>query len=185
MARDPSLPQFSFTKQERLRSPGDFKRVCSGGRRLKTKNFIIYALPNALGLPRLGLTVSAKMANSPGRSRIKRLLREFFRLNKTCFIKQAPHNEPQETRGHVGQNRDQTGPEKPNPPCEIKSISDKEKTPSHASAGCIIPAKDDMSGFRTGTLDVVISLKNPAATFGFKEIGEELTGALSRMNRPA
>jgi ribonuclease P protein component len=32
-------------------------------------------------LPRLGLTVSKKVGNSPQRSRVKRLLREWFRLH--------------------------------------------------------------------------------------------------------
>jgi len=38
-------------------------------------------LPNGLNESRLGITVTNQVANSPGRRRIKRLIREVFRLN--------------------------------------------------------------------------------------------------------
>jgi len=40
---------------------------------------------NGLGITRLGLTVSRKAGNAVKRNRVKRLIREFFRLNDTCF----------------------------------------------------------------------------------------------------
>jgi ribonuclease P protein component len=40
---------------------------------------------NGLGITRLGLTVSRKTGNAVKRNRVKRLIREFFRLNDTCF----------------------------------------------------------------------------------------------------
>jgi RNase P protein component len=177
----------SFVKEERLKNSRDFKRVYSEGKRIRTKNFIVYALPNGLGLPRLGLAVSAKTANSPGRSRIKRLLREFFRLNKTCFVKQPPCALPQGVRGHTGRNK--AGFEEPNPPCGIKTVSNKEKTftapvtSSAPPAGYAVSTGHDVPGSEADALDVVISLKNPAAIFGFKDIKEELTGALLKLTR--
>ena len=183
----------SFVKEERLKNSRDFKRVYSKGRRIRTKNFIVYALPNGLGLPRLGLAVSAKAANSPGRSRIKRLLREFFRLNKACFIKQPPCGLPQSLRRPVGQSKAGLTPRREsNPPCGIKAISNKEKAltapftssaPTGSPAGYAVFTGHDMPGSEANALDVVISLKNPAATFEFKDIKEEITGALLKLNR--
>lgn len=40
---------------------------------------VIYALPNALGHPRMGLSVGRSVGTAPRRNRIKRLLRESFR----------------------------------------------------------------------------------------------------------
>lgn len=40
---------------------------------------------NGLGITRLGLTVSRKTGNAVKRNRVKRLIREFFRLNDTYF----------------------------------------------------------------------------------------------------
>jgi ribonuclease P protein component len=178
MARDPSLTGFFFTKQERLKNFQDFKRVYSGGKRLKTRNFIIYVLPNDLGWPRLGLAVSAKITNSPGRSRVKRLLREFFRLNKACFTDRASHGLPRNTPGCVGRNRYEASLKRPNPPYGIKIISKKEETQPITPTGRVMPTEDDGLGFKTGALDVVISLRNPVPAFGLKEIREELAGAL-------
>ena len=40
----------------------------------------MFAIPNDLGYPRLGLSVGRKVGTAPKRNRIKRLLREAFRL---------------------------------------------------------------------------------------------------------
>ncbi len=39
------------------------------------------------------------------------------------------------------------------------------------------------AGFKADALDVVISAKTPAATLGLKDVEEEITEALSRLNR--
>lgn len=77
--------KFSFAKGERLLKSQDFTRVRKDGRRLYSRSFTVFALPNALGKRRLGLSVGARVADSPGRNRIKRLIREFYRLNKGSF----------------------------------------------------------------------------------------------------
>lgn len=76
---------FSFKKSERILSPLDFTRVRKSGRRVHTRSLTLFVASNGLGLKRIGLAVSAKVADSVGRNRVKRLIREAFRLNKAIF----------------------------------------------------------------------------------------------------
>ena len=73
---------FSYSKKERLLKRRDFVNLNQGGRRLYSKNFLIILKKNDLGFSRLGITVTKRIGNAVRRNRIKRLVREFFRLNK-------------------------------------------------------------------------------------------------------
>ena len=70
-------------KHERLHNKKEFLTIYQQGTRTYSKYFTIIAHKNNLGCPRLGITVSKKVGNAVRRNRIKRLIREFFRLNKT------------------------------------------------------------------------------------------------------
>lgn len=73
-------------KEERLAKKEDFLRVRKEGKRLSARHFSVSTAPNGLNIKRLGLSVGARAAgSSPVRNRIKRLVREFFRLNKGFF----------------------------------------------------------------------------------------------------
>ncbi len=74
--------KFSFSRHERLRLRKDFQLALRHGSRRQTKNFTIILRPNALQFSRLGITVSKKVGNAVKRNRVKRCLREFFRLHK-------------------------------------------------------------------------------------------------------
>ncbi len=72
----------SFDKEERIRKRKDYQVVYQEGARIHSKSFVIIVSPSHRGIRRLGVTVSKKVGNSVKRNRIKRLVREFFRLNK-------------------------------------------------------------------------------------------------------
>ena len=76
---------FSFQKSERLLNRADFVNVNRSGQRHHTKHFIVILTQNGLGSNRLGITVSKKTGSAVKRNRVKRLIREFFRLNRLYF----------------------------------------------------------------------------------------------------
>lgn len=72
---------FRFRPCHRLHAGGDFDRVYRTGRRAGDGRFAINALQNELGYARLGMSVSYKtVGNAVSRNRIRRLIREVFRL---------------------------------------------------------------------------------------------------------
>ncbi|NWF93080.1 MAG: ribonuclease P protein component [Syntrophaceae bacterium] len=71
-----------FTRKERINHPQDFKRVMKSGRRLSSKNLTLFVQENRSGFHRLGMVVKKEIGPASYRNRVKRYLREFFRLNK-------------------------------------------------------------------------------------------------------
>ena len=59
-----------------------FLRVYRKGERVHHKYFVLHACPNGLDRNRLGIKVGKKIAGAVGRNRIKRLVREAYRLNE-------------------------------------------------------------------------------------------------------
>ncbi|MEA2013770.1 MAG: ribonuclease P protein component [Thermodesulfobacteriota bacterium] len=72
----------SFGKKERVRKRKRYLSIYQGGGRVHSDNFVVILAPNPSGDKRFGVTVSKKVGDAVKRNRIKRLLREFFRLNK-------------------------------------------------------------------------------------------------------
>ena len=65
----------------RIRRGEDFKRVYDLQQRAGDKFLLIFAARNQLGLTRFGLSVSKRHGNAVRRNRLKRLMREAFRLS--------------------------------------------------------------------------------------------------------
>ncbi|MFO1021702.1 MAG: ribonuclease P protein component [Planctomycetales bacterium] len=70
-----------FPKSNRLRKSPEFQRVYQLARRWGDARILMFARRNGLPDTRLGLSVSRRFGGSVQRSRIKRLLREAFRLS--------------------------------------------------------------------------------------------------------
>jgi ribonuclease P protein component len=75
-----------FRKEERINHPQDFRRVMKLGKRLQSKNFILFIQENDAGFHRLGLVVKKEIGPATYRNRMKRYLREFFRLHKDQIL---------------------------------------------------------------------------------------------------
>ena len=63
----------------------DFSIVYKKGRSRANKYFIMYASKNGTDHNRIGVSVSKKVGNSVVRHRIKRLVKESYRLNERMF----------------------------------------------------------------------------------------------------
>ncbi len=74
-----------FRRGDRLRKRYEFRQAQLRGRRIHTPHFLIVVLPNALQNTRLGITVTKKVGTAVERNRIKRVVREVFRRNRTLF----------------------------------------------------------------------------------------------------
>ena len=70
---------YAFPKSHRLRTRQEFAAVYDAKVRQASGPLVVYARPNELPHPRLGLSTSRKVGAAVRRNRIRRLLREGFR----------------------------------------------------------------------------------------------------------
>ena len=75
-------PRYTYPRSHRLSGKLQFAAVYEGGRKESRGPVTALAIPNDLPHTRLGLSVSRRVGTAPRRNRIKRLLREAFRLHR-------------------------------------------------------------------------------------------------------
>lgn len=81
------MASHTFPKRNRLRRRREFQKVQNEPNQ-KVASGLLLALirPNSHGVTRLGLTVSSKVGNAVVRNRIRRHLREWFRLHQDELV---------------------------------------------------------------------------------------------------
>ena len=75
-------PRHTFPPSRRLSGKLAFRRVFDASRRAHKFPLTVWVCDNELGHPRLGLSIGKKIGHAPRRSRLKRKLREAFRLTQ-------------------------------------------------------------------------------------------------------
>lgn len=68
-------------KKYRLRKNLEFRKVYNNGKNFWNRNLVLYIRKNDLEETRLGLTITKKIGNAVVRNKIRRRLKEIYRLN--------------------------------------------------------------------------------------------------------
>lgn len=80
------MKQFGFSWEERLHTRKEYLAVYRKGYRVFTPYFVLYFRANGRSRSRLGIAASRKVGPPVVRNRIRRRLRESFRLNKRGIL---------------------------------------------------------------------------------------------------
>ena len=83
MTAGADTPRRSLPRTRRLRHAAEFKRLYAHGRRLAADGFTAVVQANDAGVPRLGMSVAARILRlAVQRNRFRRIIRESFRQHQ-------------------------------------------------------------------------------------------------------
>ena len=69
----------------RLRKSWEYRLVKKMGCKFNTSHFVLLVFDNHIHNSRLGITVSRRVGNAVERNRLKRIIREYFRVRKNLY----------------------------------------------------------------------------------------------------
>lgn len=70
-----------FNNTDGIRKDSDFRRVYQKGKSFADRNLVIYTLKNGSNKSRIGISISKKVGKANVRNRIRRYIKEAYRLN--------------------------------------------------------------------------------------------------------
>ena len=76
------MKESPFRKDERLRKRPEFKSLYRDGKRISRDEFVVHFAPSKGDEGKLGIVISSSLCNAVKRNRIRRIIREAYRLNK-------------------------------------------------------------------------------------------------------
>jgi ribonuclease P protein component len=82
VSRESDAPQLGLPRACRLVRRSEYDVVYREGRRRASREFTAFLRPNALGLSRFGWSIKKALGGAVRRNRIRRRLREIFRLHR-------------------------------------------------------------------------------------------------------
>jgi len=68
-----------------LKKNRDFRRLFSRGKSKVSRPLVLYVLRNPSGCSRLGVSVGVKLGNAVKRNKVRRRIREAYRINEASF----------------------------------------------------------------------------------------------------
>jgi ribonuclease P protein component len=83
------LSTFKLPKTALLRKGREFEKVYRKGRRCRSEGYSLIYCPNELGYNRIGISIHRKVKGAVKRNRIKRIIRESFRLQRALYPEHA------------------------------------------------------------------------------------------------
>ncbi|WP_449036320.1 ribonuclease P protein component [Peptostreptococcus stomatis] len=70
-----------FNNTDGIKKDSDFRKVYQRGKSLADRNLVIYTMKNKSDKSRIGISISKKVGKAHERNRIRRYIKEAYRLN--------------------------------------------------------------------------------------------------------
>lgn len=74
---------FDFKKTDKILDRSEFVKLSKQGKKVQDHYFVVLFMTGVSPCSRMGITVSKRVGNAVERNRLKRLIREWFRMNKS------------------------------------------------------------------------------------------------------